>query len=154
MVPYDMLTRASLLEFLRQHRYAVQATAAPGGGAQAAVVGIAVSDRFELVFDTLDSTRKTRNLAHDARIAVVLGGLVEGEAQTVQYEGLADRPGGDELRRLQDLYLSVFPDGRERWSWPGLVYVRVRPTWMRYSDFRTDPPRIVELDAAAIAGLL
>jgi hypothetical protein len=32
-------------------------------------------------------------------------------------------------------------------SWSGLVYVRVRPRWLRYSDFRAEPPRIVELVA-------
>jgi hypothetical protein len=26
------------------------------------------------------------------------------------------------------------------------VYVRVRPTWIRFSDFNRDPPTIVEFD--------
>ena len=29
-------------------------------------------------------------------------------------------------------------------SWPGLIYVRVRPTWIRYSNYSVDPPEIVE----------
>ena len=28
----------------------------------------------------------------------------------------------------------------------GLIYVRSRPTWIRYSDFNQDPPLIVEFD--------
>jgi hypothetical protein len=35
-------------------------------------------------------------------------------------------------------------------SWPGLTYVRVRPTWIRYSNFGGRPsenqPEIVEFD--------
>jgi hypothetical protein len=51
---------------------------------------------------------------------------------------------GAELERLKELYFSRFPDGRERQSWPGLVYVLARPTWIRYSDFNRIPPEIVE----------
>lgn len=147
------MTRAALLTFMRAHRHAVQASAAPGGGAQAAVVGIAVSDEFELVFDTLDSTRKARNLLGDSRVAFVIGGLLDGEEQTVQYEGIADRPTGTELERWQRLYLQTFPDGQERLSWPGLIYIRVTPTWLRYSDYRTEPPLIEEFSAAQLAPL-
>ena len=31
--------------------------------------------------------------------------------------------------------------------WPDLIYVRVRPTWIRYSDYNVDPPQIVEVTA-------
>jgi hypothetical protein len=34
------------------------------------------------------------------------------------------------------------------------VYWRVRPTWIRYSNFNVNPPIIQEWDAAAIAGWL
>jgi hypothetical protein len=34
--------------------------------------------------------------------------------------------------------------GRERQTWPGITYVRTRPTWIRYSDFNPDPPKIIE----------
>ena len=65
----------------------------------------------------------------------------------MQYEGLADEPSGVELERLTEIYYGVYPDGRARRSWPGLIYVRVRPTWIRYSDYNVDPPQIVEFNA-------
>ena len=37
-------------------------------------------------------------------------------------------------------------------SWPGIVYFRVRPTWIRFSDFSKDPPTIVEFNAENLAG--
>jgi hypothetical protein len=117
------------------------------------VVGIAVSDDFEIVFDTIDSSRKARNLRQRAAIAFVLGGLAPNDERTVQYEGIADEPSGAEHARLTDLYLGVFPDGRERQQWPGLIYLRAKPTWLRYSDYNQDPPQIVELDRTALHDL-
>jgi len=137
------ITRADLLRFLEAHRTAVQCSVASGGAPQAAVIGVAVTADLELVFDTLESTRKVANLRADPRIALVLGGG-DGEEITVQYEGLADFPAGEELHRLREVYYAAFPDGPQRLAWPGLVYVRVRPTWIRYSDYRGEPAVIEE----------
>lgn len=139
--------RAGLLTFLRQHRLAVQASVGAGPGPQAAVVGIAVTERFEIVFDTLGSTRKRQNLQTNPRIAFVIGGMLDGDERTVQYEGIADEPTGQELERATTAYYAVYPDGPSRLSWPGLTYVRVRPTWIRFSDFNVSPPEIVEFTA-------
>lgn len=136
-----------LLQFLRQHRLAVQASVSVAHHPQAAVIGFAVSDRFEIIFDTLDSTRKVANLRQNPRLALTIGGLTAGDERTAQYEGLADEPSGAEFERLTEIYYQVFPDGRNRRSWPGLIYVRVRPTWIRYSDYNMDPPQITEFNA-------
>ena len=127
---------------MRRSRIAVQASLSGDTGPQAAVVGIAVSDAGEIVFDTLGSTRKAQNLRLDPRIALVIGW---DEERTVQYEGIADEPSGDELARLKQLYFAVFPDGREREHWAGITYFRVRPTWLRYSDFTGAEPGSAEL---------
>jgi len=139
--------KQEILEFLRVHRLAVQATASIDGRPQAAVVGYAITDNFEIVFDTLASTRKALNLRANPRLAFVIGGLKTADERTVQYEGIADEPTGAELERLKTAYYAVFPDGPSRLSWPGLIYVRVRPSWIRYSDYNSDPPEIVELRA-------
>jgi hypothetical protein len=65
----------------------------------------------------------------------------------VQLEGVTDEPEGADLARLLELYFARFPEGRERQSWPGITYLRVTPTWLRYSDFSVDPPEIVEFQA-------
>jgi hypothetical protein len=124
----------------------------PAAVAQAAVVGVVVSDTLEVFFDTLKTSRKYVNLRRDPRVALVLGWDLE-EACTLQLEGLIDEPQGAELERLKQLYLAAFPDGVERQAWPDIAYLRVRPTFLRFSDFRTAPPTIVEFDGAALAGL-
>lgn len=127
------MTRAQLLAFIRRHRYAVQASTNAAGAPQAAVIGIAVSDELELVFDTLGTSRKALNLRREPRIALVVGW---DEEQTVQLEGVADEPTGAALARLKRVYFDAFPDGPERERWPDIAYVRVRLVWARYSDFR------------------
>lgn len=125
---------------LRRFRLGVVATVAANGEPQAATVGIAVGDALELVFDTLATTRKFANLVREPRVAVVMGA---GEL-TVQLEGRADVPAGDERKRVQDIYFATWPDGRERAAWPNIAWVRIRPTWVRVSDFAANPPAIRE----------
>jgi len=142
------MQRAELIEFLRRYKLAVVASHAADGAPQAAVVGFAVSDRLELIFDTLESTRKYQNLRADPRIALVVGW---DHAITAQIEGVVDFPGGAELQRIRECYFVPYPDGRDRLAWPGFTHARVRPTWLRYSDFTCDPPRILELGSAELA---
>jgi hypothetical protein len=143
------MTRAGLLAFLRRHRLCVQASVSDAGAPQAAVVGFGVSDDLEIVFDTLDTSRKVKNVRAEPRIALVVGW---DDEQTVQIDGIADEPTGPELEHIKRVYFAAYPDGPERQEWKGITYVRVRPTWARYSDFRPGG-RIVELSAADLGAL-
>jgi general stress protein 26 len=134
------VTRDELLQFLRAQPWAVEASVSGRGEPQAAVIGVAVTDRLELVFDTLATSRKAANLRANPRVALVLGW---DEGQTAQIEGVADEPVGVELQAAKDAYLRRFPDGLERAALPDITYFRIVPSWIRYSDFRTTPPTIV-----------
>lgn len=134
------MTRDELLDFMRKPTFWVEASVHESGGAQAAVIGIAVSNELELVFDTIDATRKCKNLRREPRIALVMW---DGAA-TVQVEGVADEPKGEDLARLKKVYLARFADGAEREGLDGITYFRVKPSWIRYSDFSGDPPTVVE----------
>ena len=94
------MTRSELLRFMRGHSLAVQTSVSPAVAPQAAVVGIVVTDDFEVFFDTLDVTRKMHNLRRNPKIAFVIGGLTNGDERTVQYEGVADEPVGTELKAM------------------------------------------------------
>ncbi|NUP11846.1 MAG: hypothetical protein HOW73_37840 [Polyangiaceae bacterium] len=119
-------------------------------GPQSAVVGVAVTERLELVFDTLGSTRKASNLRRDPRASLVVW---RGDA-TAQIEGIGDEPTGAELERVREAYFATFPDGRERATWEGITYFRVRPTWIRTSEFGESGPRVRELAGDTLAALL
>lgn len=145
------MNASELLEFLRAQKWAVEASVGATGAPQAAVIGIAVTDGFELVFDTLGSTRKAENLRRDPRIALVIGW---DDGRTVQLEGIADEPTGVELEQLVEKYLERFPDGVERRAWPEIAYFRVRPSWLRYSDFRGSEPVVLTFEGATLTELI
>jgi general stress protein 26 len=132
---------ADALEFARGQRLAVLSTASTDGVAEAALMGIAVTEAFELIFDTLKTTRKYPNLKANPRVALVIG--CSG-AVSLQYEGIAEELAGETLDRYLEVYFRAFPDGRERQHWPGMTYFAVHPKWLRYCDYRQPPPRIRE----------
>ena len=147
------MSRAELLAFMREHTSAIQATVSPEASPQAAVVGIAVTDLFEIIFDSLETTRKAVNLSRNPKVAFVIGGVLPGDERTLQYEGIVDRPVGAELEALKAIYYATFPNGPSRLSWPGLIYLRARPTWIRYTDFNRNPVEKIELDARQLEAL-
>jgi hypothetical protein len=141
----------NVLSFLRTQRHAVQASVTSRGLPQTALVGVAFTDHLEIVFDTLSGTRKFANLHINPYISFVIGGWEDGNERTVQYQGIADFPDGAELQRLQAIYFEAFPQGRARLEWPDIAYVRVRPVWLRYNDYRKKPAVMKEIDFQATA---
>ncbi|WJR79642.1 pyridoxamine 5'-phosphate oxidase family protein [Bradyrhizobium sp. NP1] len=138
------MTPREILPFLSAHRLAVVSTV-HAGAPQSAVVGYAVTDALDIIFDTLSTSRKYKNLAADPRVALVIGWDNE---QTVQIEGLADVPTGPDLDACKQAYFAAWPDGPERAQWPDIAYVRIQPRWLRFSDFSCAPPRIEEMALA------
>jgi pyridoxine/pyridoxamine 5'-phosphate oxidase len=136
------MTKREAYDFIRTRELAVMASVNGGNSPQAAVVAIAVTPELELIFDTVRSSRKYPNLKANPRIAFVIGW---DDERTLQYEGEAHEPQGEELRRCQEIYFARYPDGRERLKWPGIVYLHVRPLWIRYSDFNSSSRGIGEV---------
>jgi hypothetical protein len=62
---------------------------------------------------------------------------------SVQIEGVAREPEGDDLASVKAAYFAVWPDGRNRENWPNVAYFAVRPRWLRYSSY-LEMPEIVE----------
>jgi pyridoxine/pyridoxamine 5'-phosphate oxidase len=135
------MTKAGLRDFIAQRSLAVLATTSPTGLPQSALVGIAVTNELEIIFDTVASSRKYRNLIHNSAAALVIGWT--GEA-TVQYEGVVTRPVGEELERYKEVYFAKLPDCVSHQSWPDIAYFAVRPKWIRYSDYDQQPAIIEE----------
>jgi hypothetical protein len=131
-----------LWKFMIGFRYGVVSSIAADGTPQSALVGVAVTPDFEVIFDTLKTTRKYPNLKARPQCSFVIGW---GGEQTVQLEGEAIEPEGEELERCKQAYFAVWPDGPSRLSWPSITHFCVKPSWLRFSDFDQSPPLIVEL---------
>jgi hypothetical protein len=131
-----------LCAFMTRNRYGVVSWSSAEGSPQSALVGIAVSRELEIVFDTVQSSRKYGNLRARPECSFVVGW--DGE-QTVQFEGLAFEPEGEELERCLDIYFAVWPEGRARRNWPGIAYFVVRPLWVRFCDYGVTPAVVEEM---------
>ncbi len=135
------MTHADLHRFIAQCKLGVLSTLAEASAPQSALVGIAVTQKLEIIFDTVKSSRKYPNLIARRRCSLVIGWAGE---QTVQYEGEAEKLQGQELKRCQEVYFQAWPECRTHLAWPGIVYFVVQPRWIRYSDFDQNPPFIQE----------
>jgi len=136
------MTKTELHRFLASHKLGVLGYLSPSGAPRSALVGIGVTPELEIVFDTVASSRKYGCLIANPAASFVVGWA--GEV-TVQMEGRAFLPVGDELLRYREAYFAAWPDGRDRLNWPGITHFVVRPSWIRYSDFDQRPPLIEEL---------
>ena len=135
------MTQPDLYGFLRLCKLGVVHSIGDSDVPQSALVGIAVSDKLEIVFDTVDRSRKYSNLIARPKCSFVIGWTGE---QTVQYEGDAYKLSEGELQQYQQIYFEAWPECRAHLSWPGIVYFVVRPRWIRYSDFDQSPPLVEE----------
>jgi len=130
-----------LFQFLDTCRLGVLSSLGLMGAPQSALVGIAVTPELEIIFDTVEKSRKFANIARDPRVAFVI--CWQGEI-TVQYEGVAWRISSTALSPYHEIYYRKFTDGPSRLKWEGITYYVVTPKWIRYSDYHQTPPEIVE----------
>jgi hypothetical protein len=137
----EKVEKAELLTFLRSCRLGVLGTIGADLSPQGALVGVAFTTEFEVVFDAVQTSRKYGNLAARPACSFVFGR--EGE-RTVQYEGDARELKGPALERYQKTYFEAWPECAAHTAWPGIVYFVVRPRWIRTSDFGQTPPLIRE----------
>jgi len=134
------MTKTFIYDFIKQYRLAVVSTISKENKPEAALVGIAVSEDLEIVFDTVRTSRKYKNLLQNPFVAVVIGWSNE---TTVQYEGVATELIGEEAAHFTEIYFEAYPDGRERAeTWPHIVHYKITPTWIRYSNF--NEPMVIE----------
>jgi hypothetical protein len=141
-----IMDKASIHAFMARFRYGVVSSISSDGTPQSALVGIATTPELNIIFDTVKSSRKYPNLIARPACSFVVGW---GGEQTVQFEGRAEEPTGAELKRCQEAYFAVWPDGPARLNWPGIAYFIVRPRWIRYCDFDQSPPQIEEMSFPA-----
>ena len=136
------MDRTGVYRFMDSCSLGVVSTLGADGAPQSALVGIAVTPELEVVFDTVEKSRKFANLMRDARISLVAGW--QGEV-TMQLEGVARRISSTELGPYHEVYFRKFVDGPGRLQWEGIAYFVIAPRWVRYSDYNQSPPEIMEI---------
>lgn len=128
----DDKKKAALFTYINEFRCGVLSTADKEHGPEAAFINLAVTPDLAIVFETLITSRKYRNLQTDPRAALVIGG--QGKT-TLQIEGFVDELVEVDLDEAIALYYDACPQNLGHRNWPGLTYLRFRPHWIRYSDY-------------------
>lgn len=135
-----MTASPSAKAFLASQLLCVVSTVGEDGSPQSAFVAFSESPELEMTFGTFADSRKFANVLRDPRVSIVVG----GDDKTVQIEGVARVATGDEESRARARHLAKNPGSEKYAHDPRQRFVVVTPTWMRYTDYSTDPDTIEE----------
>lgn len=143
----DNTTRATVLDFLKIQPMATISTVAKNSDQpESALIAFTQTEDLEIVFESFAGTRKWNNIKSNPRVALVVGWSLDNYI-TLQYEGVA-APISDSGK---EVYIQLFldkdtPCTEKFLRDPRVQLYKVTPTWIRYSDYTNDKPKIVELD--------
>lgn len=126
---------------IQSNTLAVLSTVTPEGNSESAVIEISVLDDLELIFDTLASFRKYRNLMVNRNVSVVIG----LELITIQYEGVTSELKGNELNKYKKIHLDRFPEA-VKFEKLGMKFFKIVPKWIRYTDVSKQPWEVFEIE--------
>ena len=131
-----------MLAFWAERHLCTVTTLMPDGRPHVVPLGVALDPVARVAWAiTSPATQKVANLRRDPNVSAVIGFTDEG---TLQYEGVADEPAGEDLARIQHVYFEAFPDGPSRLTWAGITYVRIRPSWLKFTSY-TDAAKNTEM---------
>lgn len=122
-----------LIAYVRAQADGVVSTLGSAGEPQSAYLPLTATDRGEIVFDARVGSRNVANILRDARVAVVVGGA---DGTTLQLQGAADVPEGDDRARCAAAYAAAFPRFAASLDRPDIVLLRVTVDWSRFGDYR------------------
>jgi general stress protein 26 len=135
--------RKKITVLLKANQFCVLATNSTTGTPESAVVAFSNTSDLEIVFASFKQTRKNKNLEKDPHISMVIGW---DNLTTLQVEGTAEVVVGEERARLEDAHCLKNQLSNKYRNDPRQVYFKVRPRWIRYSNFSVDPQEVWEVD--------
>ena len=130
-----------VLNFLKSHKLGVIATAG-GRQPEAAAVDFSETPALEIILTTLAFYRKYKNLKKNRKVAFVVGGE---KSITLQYEGLAQELSRLAFKKYYKRHIQKNPVEKKFAAMSEARFFKVKPTWLRYSDFTAEPNNIFEI---------
>jgi pyridoxine/pyridoxamine 5'-phosphate oxidase len=142
------------LHFLQSNpvKLCVFATASDVNQPWCAVMGYAAMDDFTIILSTHEGTRKWRNLMQNQKVALVFGWEFKGF--NIQCEGVAEVIDGikESYNECADFFFTQNPQAAKFRS-PTSIFIKIKPTWMRVTNFDHQPPSIWESDIKVQEGV-
>lgn len=131
-----------IYDFIHTQQLAVIATVNKENKPESAVLEFGETEELELIFDTFNQSRKFLNIKDNSFVSFVIGW---DENITVQYEGKAEMLSKEEAGKYKSAYFKKNPEAQRWESREGIVFFKVSPIWIRYSNLNKDPWEIFEL---------
>jgi general stress protein 26 len=123
------MNEEALTAFMAERFLAVIATANTEAKPEAAFVAYVSNQRHDVVIGTSNKSRKFKNISQNKRVALVIADT-EGE---VQYEGDVEVLAAEEYEALVNSdELPKLPGLDKYRGDPTQMYLRIRPTWIRF----------------------
>ncbi len=136
-----MNTKQKILSFIETQAHMVVATT-NGNAPEAAFVGFASTPELDLVFGTKTNSRKYKNILSHPNVAIVFD---DDKKITVQYEGIISMLSGAELEAYKKIYFQKTPSSKKYENQPNQIYLKVTPTWIRYTNYSNHPDEVFEI---------
>lgn len=136
------MDKNKVLDFIKKQKLAVLSTIgsiAP----ESSVLEFGETNNLEIIIDMFDSSRKYKNLQTNPNVSLVIGW---DENITVQYEGVASELFGEEKEKYQKIYWEKNPEAKRWATRERIVYFKISPKWIRYSDLNSHPWKIFEFN--------
>lgn len=129
-------------ELLHKTNLTVISTVSGDGMPESAVIEFGETESLELIFNTLNTSRKYKNLQKNPHVSFVIGW---DDKITVQYEGIVSELNGKDLETYQETFFEKNPDAKKWAQVKEISFFKVMPAWIRYSDLNTHPWNVFEL---------
>lgn len=100
----------------------------------------AIEKDLTIILSTHDDSRKWKNIEKNPSVALVFGW--DFKTYNIQYEGKAELV--KKNKEIEEIYYSANPFLTQYRDLPQTAYIRVRPAWIRLTDFSVSPPQVQE----------
>jgi general stress protein 26 len=140
----DQDQRRKILAVLQRSQFGVISTNTGGKSPESAVVAISETEDLDIIFGSFNTARKNKNIRENSFVSVVVGWDMEHK-KTVQIEGEAFITTGEEREMLENIHCAKNKGSSKYRGDSKQEYFRIKPFWIRYSDFSVHPQEVWEV---------
>ncbi len=133
---------ARIAAFLATEPHGVISTVHADGSVESALVAVSEAPDLTITIGTDKGTRKFANILREPRVALV---VTDNDSIEVQLEGRARVTEGNEHEACKERHIAKNPKTVKYANDPGQRFIVIEPTWIRFTDRRTEPTTVEEL---------
>ncbi len=131
-----------VIDFLKRERVCSLTTMVDGAPYSSAMHFSFNEDPLKLYFSTKSDSKKCKSIIDIGKTqAAVAIGFSETEWLTLQMEGEVKVVPDEDLGEIKISHYARHPESQKFENDPKTVFLEFTPTWWKYSDFKSHPPK-------------